>query len=113
MAERGAVPRPNPRANARGSQGHPAFNLWGGDAPVDRGGGRASALARHPGERWANLLSIVVGTGLGITISGTRDGGALALTLFTADGPSKRYAANPEELDALLDALQDYCGDLV
>jgi hypothetical protein len=61
------------------------------------------------GDRWAKTLALVVRSGAGITISGTRDGGALSLTLLNDGLPAKRYASNRDELTRMLDTLEDYC----
>jgi hypothetical protein len=83
--------------------------LWGVDESDTPSAERASTLASDAGERWGRALAIVVRSGAGITISGTRDGGALSLTLLNDGIPAKRYAATGEELGRLLDTLEDYC----
>jgi hypothetical protein len=51
----------------------------------------------------------VVGAGYALSVGGTRDGGALALTLFHPTGPTKRYCADGEALGIALDDLHAYC----
>jgi hypothetical protein len=83
-------------------------NAWG-VSPTDRPSSeRASLLIEGAADKWAAVLSLVVRAQLGITLSATRDGGALSITLLSEDGPQKRYCATPEELDAALGALTDH-----
>ncbi len=90
-----------------------AAGIWG-TGPDDGGrSNRASGLASQAGEKWGGIISLVVGTGCGVTISGTRDGGALSITLLSDGVPIKRYASDFEELSTLLEALQDHISDRV
>jgi len=86
-------------------------SLWGTDLGDDQDASRAGVLAETAGARWSKTLGLVVRSGAGLTISGTRDGGALSLTLLNDGLPAKRYATTADELARMLDTLDDYCSD--
>lgn len=83
--------------------------LGWGDVPTEpSGASRVSALVEGAESEWVGILGLVVESGYGLTISATRDGGALSLSLLTDTGPLKRYASHPDELAQLLGGLRTY-----
>jgi hypothetical protein len=58
------------------------------------------------------VLAAVVLAGAGITVSGTTDGGAVAITLLRDGKLEKKYAGSAEDLEELLAAVHDYATSL-
>lgn len=112
MADRRLTPGQKRHDDAAAQDGteHAGNRFRGATADRSRSQ-RASIVAASAGETWGNVLSLVVAAGWGITISGTRDGGALSLSLLQDGEPIKQYATDSQELGALLQDLKDVCSD--
>lgn len=96
---------PSQRRTDKATEAIPLPDFWGAGPTSGGGNNRASELVVAASEKWVPVLSLVVATGVGLTISSTRDGGAVALSLLTDSGPVKRYCAHADELEQALDAL--------
>lgn len=57
-----------------------------------------------------SVIGLVVGTGMGISFSCTSDGGALAVHVFDGEKRDKRYVTTTPQMQALLEAIEDYAG---
>lgn len=90
------------------TKAHPPVQQWGTAPPQENGSSRVRMLIDQVGTDWADLLALVADCGYGLTVSATRDGGALSLSLLTDTGPQKRYAGHPDELVELITALRAY-----
>lgn len=86
-----------------------AHALSWSDVPTDgSGASHVRTLVEGVGAEWVDVLTLVVESGYGLTISATRDGGALALSLLTEQGPLKRYAGHPDEVAQLIRGLRTH-----
>lgn len=85
---------------------------WGEPAPSDSGASRTRMLIEGAETHWTDLLALVTECGYGLTVSATRDGGAVSLSLLTDGGPQKRYAGHPDELESLLTQLRSYLSQI-
>lgn len=59
-------------------------------------------LADYPAENVKQLIAAVLEEGGAIFISKTRDGGALGITIMFGEEKKRLYAANPLELDIIV-----------
>lgn len=97
----------------------PAFGSRMPDMPgVIRGTGRLRKNARADSDRAVALVAecrqelmeaieLCVASGVGFLISATRDGGALSVTVYSADKRERDYAGNPDDFRELLTAVRD------
>lgn len=79
----------------------------------DRGRGTARAHDLVVG-RESSIGTAVVSAlrgGLAVLIGITSDGGAVSLTVYDGQERQRTYAANPEELEAALDALRNFAAE--
>lgn len=77
--------------------------------PFRRRGGDESNLGEFgacPGV--SHVLDAVVGSGNGILIGVTRDGGAISVTLMVGEERHRTYAHDQDELDAVIEDLSRY-----
>ena len=77
-----------------------------GDDPTR--GARAGSIVGTVGDAWVGTLRAVVTAGYGLTVSGTRDGGAVCIALLRDGEALKKYASDPDELGVLLERLRDH-----
>lgn len=87
-------------------------NPWGDDGQQRRSGERAGQLVAAVESDWVATIRAVVTAGMGLTVSGTRDGGAVCVALLRDGAAAKKYAGDPDELAELLAKLRDYLGSL-
>ena len=87
-------------------------NPWGDDGHERRSGERAGQVVAAVAGDWVETIRAVVTAGMGLTVSGTRDGGAVCVALLRDGTAAKKYAGDPEELSELLARLRDYLGSL-
>lgn len=67
----------------------------------------AEVLRKAPPKLTLDTLACVVDNGAAVILSGTRDGGALVITLLDGDDKDKVYC---EDVDDLREALTDLAG---
>jgi hypothetical protein len=78
---------------------------FGDPGPAEAGSGRLTGILAGSEQLLAQAAVHLVEVGGGLLVAGTRDGGAISLTAFYGRNKATRYAASPEELQALLERL--------
>lgn len=59
-------------------------------------------------DNFGNTVDKILGAGCGLIIAGTRDGGAVVLTVLDGDTRHRTYCSSDTELEEALDSLNDY-----
>ena len=54
------------------------------------------------------VIDKIISAGCGVILAGTRDGGALVITVLDGDTRHRTYCSNDTELEEALDSLNDY-----
>ena len=108
MAERRGASFRSPTLEQATARADGATNTWGASVEGAGRSGRAGSLVNGAAEHWVGTLAAVVAAGWGVTVSGTRDGGAVCICLLVDGQPTKKYAGTPEDLETLLGELHDY-----
>lgn len=72
------------------------------------GPNRLDDITKGKAARIGDIVCDVIGSGLGVILAPTRDGGAVSITLLDGEDREKGYAGDSEQLDGLLDALGDF-----
>jgi hypothetical protein len=88
-----------------GGQLHVARLPFGEESALVGGVNRLAGILAGADELVAQAVVKMVTFGGGISFAGTADGGALSVTVFFGRDRQKKYAASPEGLQALLDAV--------
>jgi hypothetical protein len=95
-------------SNSTGTNGAPlhAARLPFGDesSPAENTTRFPGILEGHEKELAEAVVNMVL-VGGGISFAGTADGGAISVTVFYGRERQKKYAASPEALQALLEAI--------
>lgn len=81
---------------------------FGDDGPGDELGDRLPSILAGNEKALAEATVNLVVRGGGLLIHGTKDGGAIGLHVFYGQVKQVRYAASPEALQALLEALSGW-----
>jgi hypothetical protein len=86
----------------------PGASPFGDDGPADTTGDRLPAILEGNEAQLAEAVVHMVVVGGGLLASGTRDGGAIGLHVFYGRNKWSKYAASPEALSALLEAISHW-----
>lgn len=81
---------------------------FGDTGPADTNGDRLPAILEGNEAALAEAVVHMVVVGGGLLVSGTRDGGALGIHVFYGRNKWSKYAASPEALSALLEAISHW-----
>jgi hypothetical protein len=92
-----------PATNKRGG-----LSPFGEDDPGDTRDSRLPGILAGAEKQLAEAAVHMLLVGGGVLFSGTKDGGAVAVHVFWGRSKWTRYAASPEALQALLDAISGW-----
>jgi len=85
--------------------------VWSGNKPQKGASNEAvTAIRRAEVNKLRDAIADTVNMGAAIMFSGTRDGGAVVLTVLDGDARNKVYATNVAELDEALRDLTESFG---
>lgn len=91
--------------STNGAPLHAALLPFGDDGLADTDGNRFAGILEGSEKELAEAVVNMVMVGGGVSFAGTADGGAVSVTVFYGRYSKKRYAASPEALQALLEAM--------